>query len=274
MNNKKKVLAILGVIFLLLLFCLPMIFAFGNGENSQRLFRISLGLVITVPVLAYICLMAYQMWKKRQLPADAKIKNVVFDVGMVLIDFQWKTYLESFGFSKETEDAIANAVFKSEWWNERDKGEFEEAYYVDRFVENAPEYEEEIRKVMEHADQAIVPFDYAETWVRYLKEQGYQLYILSNLSHFMRDRTKDRLPFLKYMDGTLFSCDVHMIKPDSGIYRLLLKTYHLKPEETVFFDDREDNCEAAKKEGMHGIVFRSLKEADQAFRKISGSPGL
>ncbi len=267
-NNTKKVMAILGVVLLLVIFCLPMVFAFGKGETGQMLFRVSVGLVITVPVLAYVCMMVYQSWKKRNPSTERAIKNVVFDVGMVLIDFHWREHLDSFGYSEETKDAVAKAIFKSEMWNERDKGEHEEAYYVDRFVENAPEYEKEIREVMENVDRAIVPFDYSETWVRYLKEQGYNLYILSNLSHFMKNRTKDRLPFLKYMDGCLFSCDVNVIKPDPKIYRILLDRYQLKPEETVFFDDREDNCEAARKEGIHGIVFRNLKEADAAFQKL------
>ena len=61
----------------------------------------------------------------------------------------------------------------------------------------------------------------------------------------MLDRTKKDMPFLKYMDGVVFSCDVQQIKPEVDIYETLLKRYDLKPEKSVFMDE---NLKQAAKE--------------------------
>ena len=73
--------------------------------------------------------------------------------------------------------------------------------------------------------------------------------------------TKKEMPFLKYMDGTVFSCDVKQLKPEADIYQTLLDKFGLKAEECVFIDDRPVNCEGAQKAGIHTICFKSFKQA-------------
>ena len=101
----------------------------------------------------------------------------------------------------------------------------------------------------------------AQAWVQYLKKRGYRLYILSNYSEYMLERTKAKMNFLKYMDGAVFSCDVKEVKPEPAIYKILLEDYGLKPEECVFIDDREENCRGARKLGMHAVRFHDFKQA-------------
>ena len=111
-------------------------------------------------------------------------------------------------------------------------------------------------------------YDYAETWVKYLKNQGYHLYVLSNYGTYMLERTKKDMPFLKYMDGVVFSCDVQQIKPEVDIYETLLKRYDLKPEKAVFMDDRAINCEGARKAGIRTIQFENLKQAAKELEEL------
>ena len=77
----------------------------------------------------------------------------------------------------------------------------------------------------------------------------------------MLDRTKKEMPFLNYMDGTVFSCDVKQLKPEADIYQTLLDKFGLKAEECVFIDDRPVNCEGAQEAGIHTICFKSFKQA-------------
>ena len=119
------------------------------------------------------------------------------------------------------------------------------------------------------AEEIGVAGDYAETWTGYLKSQGYHLYILSNYSQFMLDQTRPgKMPFLKNMDGVIFSCEVQQIKPEADIYETLLSRLGLKPEESVFLDDRPENCEAARKLGIHAIEFHDLKQAAKELEKL------
>ena len=81
--------------------------------------------------------------------------------------------------------------------------------------------------------------DYAETWVRYLKDKGYHVYILSNYATYTLEKTEEELTFLKYVDGAVFSCQVKQIKPEPNIYQTLIKRYNLDPQKSVFLDDRK-----------------------------------
>ena len=262
MKNFKRAAAILGVVVLLAVCCLPMIFAFGSGDNAQGNFKAAVGTVILVPVLAYVFLMVYKLLKKEEKEVAGEVKNIIFDVGQVLVSYDWESYLKAFHFSAEEEKLIAEKVFKSQIWNERDRGLFPEEEYRKQFIAELPaEYEADVKRVIEESGKTIGIKDYAETWTSYLKSQGYQLYVLSNYSRYMLDRTKKEMPFLKYMDGTVFSCDVKQLKPEADIYQTLLDKFGLKAEECVFIDDRPVNCEGAQKAGIHTICFKSFKQA-------------
>lgn len=270
MKNFKRFAAIAGAILLLLVFCIPMLFAFGSGENAQAMFRASFGAAILLPILLYIFILGFRFWGKKRLKREDKrmIENVVFDIGKVLMAFEWEKYLQSYGFPKEKYEKIADATFRSPVWDERDRGCFSEEEYLRQFIALAPEYEKEIREVLRRSPETISLFPYAETWTKYLKSQGYHLYILSNYSQYMLDHTKERMKFLKYMDGTIFSCQVKELKPEAGIYRKLLDTYHLDPEKTVFIDDRKENCQGAEKQGIHTVHFQDFKQAAAELEKL------
>ena len=68
--------------------------------------------------------------------------------------------------------------------------------------------------------------------------------------------SKDYIEFLRQMsvfqhfEGEIISCEVHLIKPEKEIYQLLLDTYNLEPEQTMFIDDRVENVEAAATLGI------------------------
>ncbi len=268
-NNKlKKIGAWTAIIILLLACCMPMFFAFGKGENSQNYFKASLAVAIMVPLLAYAMWLVYRILNKNKKAVDSGMENIIFDVGQVLVKYDWETYLDSFNFPEEERDRIAKAVFMSNVWNERDRSSEDEQYYVEQMVKAAPEYENDIREVMRRSDETIKKTDYADTWVKYLKNQGYHVYILSNYATDTLERTGDKLTFLKYVDGAVFSCQVKQIKPEPAIYKTLIERYNLDPQKSVFLDDRAENCEAARKRGIHAIQFESFKQAAAELEKL------
>lgn len=208
-NNWKRYGALAAIVLILVAFCLPMIFAFGTSEHSQALFRGSLGAALLAPVLIYAMMLVYRILNRTKKAGESEMENIIFDVGQVLVKFNWKEYLDSFGFSEEKTEKLANAIFLSETWNERDRGTLREEEYVNQMVQKLPEYEEDIREIMRRSDETIVPTEYADTWIQYLKNKGYHIYILSNYSEeTLRTTRKNKLTFLKYVDGAVFSCDV------------------------------------------------------------------
>lgn len=77
MKNLKRAAAILGVVVLLAVCSLPMIFAFGSGDNAQGNFKAAVGSVILVPVLAYVFFMVYKLLKKENKEAEGEVKNII-----------------------------------------------------------------------------------------------------------------------------------------------------------------------------------------------------
>ncbi len=190
------------------------------------------------------------------------IRNIIFDIGGVLVDYDWKTYLRGFCFPPEKENAIANATFLSTAWSELDR----EALSIDEITAmmtaSAPEYSADILTVFGGLHRTIGRRDYACGLIRSLKNRGFKVYYLSNYSSYTLNRTRGALDFLPLMDGGLFSYEVKQVKPEPEIFASLLARYpSIRPEESVFFDDSAVNVEAAQKLGFHGIVFQNPSQA-------------
>lgn len=195
---------------------------------------------------------------------DEDTEAVIFDLGNVLLGYDWKTYLSSFGYDETTAKRIADAVFLNEDWERGDKGGITAAQWESLFVENAPDLEKEIRQVFSGIDKTIYPLPYTDRLIRLMKRNGLKLYYLSNYSEHLHQITKQHMGFLEHFDGGIFSYEVLCIKPDEKIYQMLLEQYSIVPEHTVFFDDRKVNVDAAKKLGLKGIVF----DPDMAYHML------
>ena len=180
---------------------------------------------------------------------------MIFDIGNVLIDFAWEEYLDGFHYDEETREAVADAMFRNEDWNAGDSGLVTTEEWLELFLENAPEYDREIREVFAGFGASIVPYAFTRPWIQSLKEQGVKLYFLSNYSAEMYRQSEEQLSFLEEFDGGIFSWKEKCMKPSPRIYQALLERYGIPPKRAVFFDDRKENVEAALAEGIRGVLF-------------------
>ena len=196
------------------------------------------------------------------------IKTVIFDIGNVLTGFQWKEYYDTFSYSDEVKERIANATVKSAVWAEYDRGNMTDEEIIEAFVKNDPEIEKEIRESLADISGMLVRFDYAIPWIKSLKENGYQVLVLSNFSHKAVVECAHALDFLPYTDGGILSYKDHFIKPQPEIYALLLERYNLVPDECVFMDDLEENIKGAADAGIHTILFKSEMQAKNELRNM------
>ena len=197
---------------------------------------------------------------------DDRIRNIVFDLGKVLLSYDWESYLESFKFDKKTYEIMADAIFRNRVWEMGDEGIVTPDEWIELFVKNAPLYEAEIRDILSGIKKTISPMDYTNDWIQYFKNKGYHLYYLSNYSEKLYIETKHDMKFIEEFDGGIFSYRVKCIKPEEKIYRILLDTYQLTPKETLFFDDRKENVSTAIKMGIQGVVFTP----DIAYNMLKG----
>lgn len=190
------------------------------------------------------------------------IRNIVFDVGNVLVEYSWERMLQALHITGEAYDVVAKATVLSPMWNELDRSLLSDEEILQGFIKNAPEYEKEIRLVWDNIPESIHCYDYSVEWVRKFKKKGYGTYILSNYSKRGFEVTRQELPFIEDMDGVLFSYEVKLVKPEPEIYQTLLERFQLKPEECVFMDDNEKNVIAAREAGMYAIHFKNKEQAE------------
>lgn len=191
---------------------------------------------------------------------DHAIDTIIFDVGNVLVDFGWKRYLDSFGFTPEVREAVAAATFLSPQWDEMDKSLLPDRGYLRSFIQNAPQYQKEIEMVYRDCGDCIRTYDYAVPFVKRFREKGFRLYILSNYSRYLFHKTEHKMPFRAYMDGELFSFQTGQIKPEPEIYLSLLKKYDIDPLHALFLDDRPENLSTASELHIHTLQFTSYAQ--------------
>lgn len=196
------------------------------------------------------------------------IKNIIFDIGNVLVGFTWREFYAGFGYGDEMLERLAEATVRSAMWDEVDRGVLSDEELVEGFIRNDPSLEQDLRRIFRNIHGLIVKYEYAAPWVKSLRDAGYHCYYLSNFSRKVRVDCREALEFLEYMDGGVFSYEDHLIKPDTKVYELLLARYGLKAEECVFMDDTERNLPPAEKLGIHTILFQDRKQAASELERL------
>lgn len=199
------------------------------------------------------------------------IRNVVFDIGKVLVDFNWEKAAAETGFSEADIELMRREVIGNRW-DEVDRGVMTEEEAKEYIKEVLPGLEDKFDRFYEKLDEMVPVRPYAEDWLKSLKERGLGVYLLSNFPEklFIYEE-EHNFGFVKHADGKIISSFVKLIKPDPQIYRCLLDTYGLKAEECVFIDDREDNVKAAKECGFNGIVFTGYEDACASLENLLGA---
>jgi len=196
------------------------------------------------------------------------IKNIVFDLGGVLIDFKPEKYLRHIEFSEEDVVRFKQIVFWGEEWGEYNSSDLTIKETEQKLVEHYPEYREKIQEIFAKMDFSYILFEIKETaeYLKELSEKGYQIYLLSDLSRDCYEYNK-HFPLFQYVKGGVYSFEIGSTKPNEKNYKTILEKYHLRPQETIFIDDRLNNVEAANNFGIHGIQFISLEQVKEEVEK-------
>jgi putative hydrolase of the HAD superfamily len=185
------------------------------------------------------------------------IKNIVFDMGGVILDFNLKKTVEA-EFSPEYHDVIYEHVFgENSVWKTLDEGIYTFDQVIPGILEKIPEeIHEKITAMVTDFYDYMPPFKETYELIKELKNKGYPIYLLSNATPRFFDRYLD-VPAFEFFDGFFISSCYKLLKPNKEIYEAFCNKFSLKPEECFFIDDLEANIEGAKNYGMKGFVFKA-----------------
>ena len=186
------------------------------------------------------------------------IKNIIFDFGGVLLDWNPRyLYKSYFNNDEEMEHFLAD-ICNGEWNIRQDAGRpFAEA--VKELQAKFPEYAEAIQMYDDDWEKMLkCELPESIDLLKELKFMGYGIYGLTNWSSEKIGYAFANYSFFSLFDGIVVSGVEKVVKPDRKIYEILLERYSLKPGECVFIDDNQDNVDMAKVLGINAIRFDNI----------------
>ncbi len=187
----------------------------------------------------------------------ARIQNIVFDIGKVLIDFDYTrllAFLDDHGIEYEDLDDLMSKMDLIRY----ERGEMSS----DEFLENlggllkSPANRDDLFRVW---TQIFFPVPEMLKAAEQLTAQ-HRVYLLSNTSDLHWEYIKQKFRLHELTHGTIVSHEVGARKPDEEIYRIAEQELSLRPMETVFIDDLKENAAAAEHCGWHAIHHKSPRE--------------
>lgn len=186
------------------------------------------------------------------------IRNIVFDMGMVLLRYQpFVPCLRYARGDREQALRLKAAIFDHPDWTSLDGGRIGEEELIRRARERLerPEDRELVSPLMKdwYLD-ALYPMPGMEETAEAFAKAGYRLYILSNAGLAFR-RYEYKLPPPELFSGILVSAEERTLKPDPCIFHRLCEKFGLDARECLFIDDNPDNVRGAESVGMTGYLF-------------------
>jgi len=170
-------------------------------------------------------------------------------------------------------DPVSSEKIKSDLlnhydWSELDKGTLSCEEAIKRANERTGIPLLKIRELFDEVPKRLTPKQDTLNLIRELRRKKHKIYVLSNMFSEVADYLENEYSFWDLFDGIVFSARIKLIKPSPEIFHYILNRFNLIPEETVFLDDMQENVDAAVREGINGILFKSADQAKKELRNL------
>ncbi|MFT4850415.1 MAG: 2-haloacid dehalogenase [Sediminicola sp.] len=197
-----------------------------------------------------------------------KIKNIIFDFGGVLVDWNPRyLFKDIFNDDEKMEHFLGNIC--TENWNIQQDAGRTLADGTKILQEQFPEDSEMIQQFYD-GWEVMLKDEITENTklLNKFDRKKFRLWGLTNWSSETFPIALERFDFFKEFEGIVVSGDEKMIKPNDDIYLLLLERYSLKAEESIFIDDNYKNIVAANKLGFQTIHFTELVNLEKRLQEL------
>ena len=198
------------------------------------------------------------------------IRNVVFDIGNVLVRWHPVGIVgAAFGLSGDAAEARRDQLFVStDIWRALNRGELTQAEAMAAYVSQGHLTATEADALFAAIYASLEPLAETPPLMQRLSGAGYRLFALTDNVREIVSHLSALHDWWAMFEAVTNSAEVGVLKPDPGIYRHLLETNRLAPDETVFLDDVPGNVAGAQAMGMHGIVFADAAQAERDLRSL------
>lgn len=183
------------------------------------------------------------------------IKNLVFDFGKVLVDYNFEKVIRDFFHEGEHLQEYCEIVLNDEFMNRCDLGIEPLEDILRKEKEAHPHLATQLQLFHDRFDEFILgEMEGMRSLLTQLKSKGFHLYGLTNWSQKVYD-IMPKYEIFTLLDGWVISSEEKLIKPDVAIYHRLCEKFGLRPEECFFTDDKSVNIDGALNAGMKAAIF-------------------
>lgn len=202
------------------------------------------------------------------------VKNVIFDIGSVLLHYDFDSISKSFSDNHSDWDFLNKEVVMSPEWTGAsliDYGYLTVEEAIAQIQDRTHHKKDElVRNFLLHCHEDRQVAKSVIKRIKQLKNRGYKIYLLSNAGEKMIQRFRKACNLFKLVDGYIFSYEVHQVKPSPSIYKSLIEKYQLDPQESVFIDDNSVNIKTALDLGLiaHKVETNSEKSVLDAIKDL------
>ncbi len=197
----------------------------------------------------------------------SKIKNIIFDFGGVLIDWN-PVYLYSKEFENKSEmNYFLENICTPEWNIQQDAGR-SLAQATETLQKKHPEHKELIGYYYGRWEEMLGGLISENERVLKMLKPNYPIYGLTNWSAETITIAYEKHDFFQLLDGIVVSGDEKLIKPDPKLYQVLLDRYNLVASESLFIDDNIYNVEAAREIGFKTIHFTEKVDLEMEVKEM------
>lgn len=183
-----------------------------------------------------------------------EIKNLILDIGNVICHWDAKKLVAGvFDDSSERVQAHTDTIGHPDWLD-LDRGTLALENAIAAAQKRSSLDPVKIAQIYHNTAASLVPVQETVALIREMDARGVPLYVLSNMHDHCWRYLAETFDFWSCFKGVVVSCDAKLIKPDLAIYQHILQKYHLKPDETAFVDDMEENISGANNAGIQGVL--------------------
>lgn len=199
------------------------------------------------------------------------IKNLVFDFGKVLVDYDFDHVTRTFFDNEEDFRQFDDYICSPEFVALCDLEPEPMPVLVERMKREQPQFALQWQFFYDrYIDFVTGEVPGMRDMLRRLKAEGFHVYGLSNWCSLVYP-VMEKYPIFRELEGCVISSELHCVKPDPAIYQELFRRFDLRPEECVFTDDKEANVLGAEKVGMRAILFENPVQFEHELRLVLAS---
>jgi putative hydrolase of the HAD superfamily len=202
------------------------------------------------------------------------IRNVVFDAGGVLLEWNPPRVIERLHPDPQTQARIRQQMFEHADWHEFDRGSLTYADAINHFAKATGLTTDETRALIHATRESLRPIEGTIRMLETLAEGGVRLYLLSNMPVSTFEYLRQHHPFFDHFDHLVISGAILLLKPEPAIYKHLVEQTGIVPAESVFIDDLLKNVIAARECGFEAIQFRDPASCREELRAYLPGIGL